>query len=354
MRMRLNARLCAFAVILIAAVTGRAQGASAFAMPTTSSAHHRDEALTYLGFPVWSPTSAALEYADYIGVDGRPSTFPYWRQLGQMWGGYGHALKATIRLQAEPRVHAHILTDNSLNTLTCAIRSAYEITLGRMAELTRTAGPTDEERYAANVAQDYANFIRTHPWYAFDYGVRLKKLWQETGFGGPDLVRKWERKYALSSEYASKAAVGWLVGRFASLDTAATPSTTAVIVDRWVDRIAGNWPEMQRVRSFPGGGELVLLPRHEAFQTVALAIARSGANFTELAGNGGDARVLVSVIVPRAWRPDSEGSVSLFEQDMLTYPEQKRVALTVPVRELAQTLRELDGMQITIERVYDY
>lgn len=323
---------------------------------STPTRYHRSEALSYLGFSQWSSAHEAAEYAAYL-QDGRPaSDYPYWGQVAQQWSGYGHVLEASLRKEAELTTHARILTDAGVDTLGRAIRSGYEVTVGRLAELTRGDSETSEERYAAKVAQDYADFVRQRPWYEFDFAARLAQLWREQDAGAFDAgtLRKWERRYAMTSEYASKAVLAWVSSKLASAAPQTSVPGTAVVVDRWVDRIAGNWPEMQRVRSFADGGELVLLPRHDAFRTVSVAIARSGANFAEIAGNGADTPILVSVIVPKGWRPDSEGSASLFEQPMLTLPEQKRVALTVPVRELAQTLRELDGMQITIERIYDY
>ena len=322
--------------------------------PATPLEQRRGAENTYLDFPDWYPAHSAAEYAKYISADRPSSDFPYWGQVAQLWGGYGQAFKATLRADFQPLTHAHLLTRASLATASGAIASAYEVTIGRLSELTRTQGPTSEERYAAKVAQDYADFVRTRPWYEFDFGARLQNLWRDTGCNGPDLLRKWERKYALSSVYATKAIFAWFAGKLAGVNPVATPQRTAVVVDRWVDRIAGNWPEMQRVRTFANGGELVLLPRFDAFKTLAIAIARSGANFAEVAGNGPDALILVSVVVPRDWHPDSAGSTTLFEQTVLTLPEQKRVVLTVPVHELAQTLRELDGMQITVEQVYDY
>lgn len=322
--------------------------------PIAPPEHRRGAEQTYLTFPEWYLVHSPAEYAEYLAADRPPSAFPFLGHIGQLWGSYRKVAQVTADQPFNLGDHVMIFVAASSTTVEYALRSAYELSVGRLAELTRQHGPTAEERYAAKTAQDYVDFIRVSPWYDFDFGARLKFIWSRTGSTGPDSVRKWERKYALGTEYALKAAYAWLIKKATQASYAAPKVTTAVVVDRWVDRIAGNWPEIKRVRSFQSGGELVLLPRHEAFKTVAIAIARTGANFVEVAGNGRDVRVLVSVIVPLEWRPDSEGNLSLFEQVILTQPELKRVALTVPVAELAQTLRELDGMQVTVEHVYDF
>ncbi|MDB5799178.1 MAG: hypothetical protein JWL63_117 [Rhodocyclales bacterium] len=341
-------------MVLVTALTLTLACGAAQADSVAPPEQRRGAEQTYLTFPEWYLVHSPAEYASYLAADRRPSDFPFWGHIGQLWSSYGHVTRATRDQPFNIGYHVMIVVIASSTTVEYALRSVYEVTIGRLFELTRMHGPTSEERYAAKTAQDYVDFIRVQPWYEFDFSARLKAVWAETGSSGPDGLRKWERKYALSTEYGVKALYAILIKKLTRAAYDAPRPTTAVLVDRWVDRLDGNWPEMQRVRSFPNGGELVLLPRYEAFKTVAIAIARSGANFAEVAGNGPDARILISVIVPREWRPDSEGSASLFEQPILTMPEEKRVALTVPVRQLAQTLRELDGMQITVEHVYDY
>jgi hypothetical protein len=228
------------------------------------------------------------------------------------------------------------------------------VSVGRLGELTRAHGPTAEERLAAKVAQDYVDFIRVQPWYEFDFWQPLRAVWRDTGWRGDDVVRKWERKYALSTEYLAKGLYAWLIKKGTKASYDAPIPTTAVVVDRWVDAVAGAWPEMKRVSTYRDGGELVLLPRYEAFQTVATALARSGANFVEIAGNGADARILVSVLVDSRWQPDEPAVRALFEQPVLSEPGRKRVVLEMPVRALAQALRVFDGMQVQVEHVYDY
>jgi hypothetical protein len=324
------------------------------ASPVAPPEQRRGAEQTYLTFPEWYLVHSPAEYAGYVAADRAPSNFPFWGHIGQLWSSYAHVTVATRDRPLNIGYHVMIVVIAASTTVEYALRSAYEVTVGRLAELTRAHAPTDEERYATKTAQDYVDFIRVRPWYEFDFWSRLKGVWTETGSSGPDVVRKWERKYALTTEYGVKAMYAFFIKRMTQATYDVPRPTTAVLVDRWVDSVAGSWPEMQRIRTLPSGGELVLLPRYEAFKTVAVAIARSGANFAEVAGNGPDTRILVSVIVPRDWHPDSEGSATLFEQPLLTLPEQKRVTLTVPIRDLAQTLRELDGMQVTIEHVYDF
>src|SRR5437764_514515 len=90
-------------------------------------------------------------------------------------------------------------------------RSLRPRTDGVREGLTCTHGPTAEDRLGAEVAQDYVDFIRVQPWYEYDFASRMRQVWTRTGLLGPDAIRKWERKYALTTEYGIKGLYGWLI-----------------------------------------------------------------------------------------------------------------------------------------------
>ena len=89
-----------------------------------------------------------------------------------------------------------------------AIKGTYENTLGRLTEWLRGRTPTAEDRFAHQVAQDYARFLYRLPWYQYPFFDRLKEFWAQTPASGAAPVRKWERRGALSLEYGVKAGYG--------------------------------------------------------------------------------------------------------------------------------------------------
>jgi hypothetical protein len=96
----------------------------------------------------------------------------------------------------------------------------------------------------------------------------------------------------------------------------------------------------------------VTVPRYYAFKQHAAVLARHGAQFREIAGNRGD--ILLSVLVPASFAPQPGVYKVLFTQPIITRPEQKRVALTVPVASLHTVLNGFAGPQFQLEHVYDY
>ena len=317
----------------------------------TPAEHRRGEEQTFLTFPEWFLVFSPAEYAHFVKRQ-PPSEFPFLGHVRQFWSSYSHVYRASK--DGYPfnfGYHVMILVIGTSTTLEYALRSAYETLIGRVSELTQRHGMTEEDRFGAKVAQDYVDFIRERPWYEYDFWGKLKGLWRETSLVGPDMLRKWERKYALTSEYGAKAIYGWLImlGTKASYDEALP--VTAVVVDRLPEPAGADVKVLEKL---PDGGALVLVPRYAAFRTSTGAIARGGTNFREIAGNGAQAPILVSVLAPAGWTPPAPGAQILFTQPLVTQPGAQRVALTVPVGGLAELLRKLEAAPVRVEHVYDY
>ncbi len=318
----------------------------------TPPEHRRGPEQTFLTYPEWFLVFSPAEYADFVR-DHDPSDFPFLGHVGEFWQAYGAVYRATRdRYPMNWGYHAMIMVIGTSTTVEYGIRSVYETLVGRLTELTRTHGPTEEDRYAARVAQDYVDFIRVDPWYKFDFAARLKGLWTDTALWGPDALRKWERKYALTTEYGVKAGYGWLIGKLTAETYDAPLPLTAVVLDRMPRGDRAEMPRLQVLAQEADGGVLATVPRYQAFTDYALALAHRGARVIEVAGNRGP--ILVSLIVPTAWSPDvSLGSV-LFVQPVLTRPGRSRVVLTTPVSSLTALLRAAQGAGVTVEHVYDY
>jgi hypothetical protein len=313
--------------------------------------HRRGTEQTFLTYPEWFLVHSPAEYALFVR-DHSPSDFPFWGHVRQFWGSYGAVYRETRRgYPMNWGYHVMIMVIGLSTTGEYAVRSAYENTIGRVAELTATHGPTEEDRYGARVAQEYVDFIRVRPWYEFDFRRRLKGLWSEAHAWGPDMIRKWERRYALTSEYAAKGLYGWLIGiaTHTAYDDARTD--TAVWLDRLPALDSSTARQVQVLKRYSDGSVLATFPRYDAFKDVSTAAAVAGASFREIAGNR--SVILISALVPVAYTP-AAGDRVLFTQPLLTQPATKRVALVVPVATLADTLRALRAEHATLEHVYDY
>jgi hypothetical protein len=194
------------------------------------------------------------------------------------------------------------------------------------------------------------DFIRYKPWYEFDFWGRLRGLWAQTDLFGPNPLRKWERKYALTTEYAVKGAYGWLIER-ATRTAYDTPiESTSVLVDRGPActqtpagvSVIGNVSEAQA---------LLALPRYEGFRAPAVALARCGARFQEIAGNR--SVIVVSVQGTEGAAAPAATEIML-RQRIITRPGRERLVLIVPVAGLAAALNGFADDGMTLEHIFDY
>jgi hypothetical protein len=320
--------------------------------PRTPAEFRRGGDQTFLTFPEWFLVYSPDEYAAFV-AERSPSDFPFFGHLRQFWTSYRAVYDATRRdYPVNTEYHVMIAVIGVSTTVEYALRSAYENTIGRASGLTAAYGTTGEDRLAARVAQDYVDFIRDRPWYEFDFVTPLRRLWGETPLWGPGPLRKWERRYALTSEYLAKAGYAWALKQGTAAAYGVEETTTVVVLDRLPDGIEAELPRLRVLERFPDGAALVGLPRYDRFKDHAAALAGHGASFVEIAGNRGP--ILVTALVPSGWTPAVAGASVLFRQEILTRPGRQRTAVTVPVGALSDLLRVLEREGHTLEHVYDY
>ena len=313
--------------------------------------HRRTPDQTFLTYPEWFLVHSPAEYAEYV-KDNSPTRFPFVGHTCQFWQGYGAVNDAIKAYPFNFGYHVMVMVIGVSTSVEYLIRVAYETIVGRLSELASPGGLTEEDRYGAKVAQDYVDFIRDTPWYEYDFFAKLGGLWRETALFGPGVVRKWERKYALTTEYVLKGAYGWLIKKATKAAYEEPLPVTAVVVSKVPEGIDKELPKIRVVKRLEGDATLVLVPRYDRFMYYAAGLAAKGASFSEIAGNGKDALILVTALVPKDW--DASRYKLLFEQPILTQPSLKRVAPVVPISELAPLLNRLAADRARLEHVYDF
>ncbi|MET0519448.1 MAG: hypothetical protein ABW005_11515 [Burkholderiaceae bacterium] len=314
--------------------------------------HRRPPDQTFLTFAEWYLVHSPAEYAAYLGRGAEPSRFPLFSHIGQFWSSYRAVSREIQRYPFNGGYHLMVMVIGSRTTVEYGFKGLYEHTVGRLAEATRSGAPVPEERFAAAFAQDYVDFIRVEPWYQFDFLSRLKRLWSEVPTAGPDLPRRWERRFALSSELLVKEGYARLIKLGTqSLYDAPTP-VTAVLLSAEA-RADPQHPDYVRLPT--PAAVLATVPRYDAFTAYSLWLAGQGLDFREIAGNRDE--VLVSLLVPQGWQAGGEvRSRQLFAQPVLTRAGIQRLVLATPISQLGQLLRQVVREQgaAAVEHVYDF
>ncbi|HSL30813.1 MAG TPA: hypothetical protein VK900_16545, partial [Anaerolineales bacterium] len=162
--------------------------------------YYRPEDKTYLTLPEWYIVYSTDEYGTFLR-ENRSSDFPYFAAVEQYWHSYREAcdvVRGNYPFNGDSQFTLAFIGISF--TAENMLKGAYEKTIGRVAQWTAPQ-PTEEEIYAARVAQEYGEFMHMTPWYFFPFKEKLQGLWRQTSLWGPDPVRKWERKLALTLEY---------------------------------------------------------------------------------------------------------------------------------------------------------
>lgn len=310
--------------------------------------YSRAEESTYLTFPEWYLVFNPQEYGKFIG-ENKPSGFPYFKSIGQFWGGYCQVYGITKRNYpfnaGDHLMEAVIGTSFSVEYV---VKGVWENTIGRISEWV-SGSQTEEDMYAAKVAQEYGAFIPTNPWYQFPYGEKFVGLWTGTPFFGSHFLRKFERKVFLSLEYGIKTGYALLIkiGTHAVYGVADTEIYVAV----------KNAPEsifqdtrIHKIKNLGNGSYIITVPHYQGFTDTIPVLAREGVEFIDFAGNN---EILVTAIAPQNWNSDLKNGAILFTMDMVTSLE-KRIAIQAPTKSLGPMLVQLEAEGVKIEHLYDY
>ncbi len=338
----------------LAALLAGAAAACMAASPDTSlvpADDRRGAEQTLLTYPEWFLVHSPAEYARTVH-SGPPHGFPFLAQIGPLWTGYAAVTREQIRggHPLNPGYHLMIGVLAASTTVEYGLRSAYENAVGRLGWALGGCRPSADDRFAAQAAQDYVDFIRQEPWYRFDFTARLQGLWA-TPLRGPGLLRQIERRYALTSEYAVKAVYGKLI----EWATRAIYTPARMTTDVVVDHLPTPWTPPARVAVLardPDGRALLALPRYFDFRIAATRLADDGIGIVDIAGNASE--ILVTLWAPRDAATGPLPGRVLFTQDLFDPAGQRRIAVLMPVATLSSFLRTAPRHGWTVEHVYDY
>jgi hypothetical protein len=325
--------------------------ASVSAAPVAPPEHVRGVEQTFLTYPEWFLVFSPAEYALHVRAH-TPDSFPFLGHIGQFWQGYGAVTRESQAMGQDlnPGYHLMVMVIGVSTSVEYLLRSGYENLVGRLSAATASA-PSAEDALGARVAQDYVDFIRVLPWYEYDFGKQMKALWTEVPWTGPGMLRKWERRFALSTEYGIKGVYAHLI-KAGTRSIYDTPLLVTAVVTQPAPKADTRLPELKVLRAMPDGAALATVPRYDAFTAYAQALAAQGVEFREIAGN--DSIILVSLVGAQDWEPRTGIDKRLLEQPILTQPGRKRVIATAQVGQLGAALREWAQAGVQVEHLFDY
>ncbi|TGK10738.1 FAD-binding oxidoreductase [Leptospira kmetyi] len=296
----------------------------------------RNEDQTFLTLPEWYIVFSSDEYANFL-MHSRPSAFPYFGSIAQFWKMYGRVIVKTWNdYEFNWGYHLMINVIGVSYSAELTLKSLYENTFGRFTEwIAGTTGLTEEtkvETYMQKVARDYTDFVRLRPWYEFPFYSKFKEFWTIRDGENTSLIRRWERRIFFSTELLVKAAYGKLI----ALGTESVYAPETFEVKAWVVE--------------NGNGKIRSIPRYEAFTKAVPELVKKNVSFIEIAGNR---KILMTLIVPSDVNLRDREEI-LYEWEILTEPNRKRVALVAPVSKLHEILINSEKSGFKVDHIFDY
>jgi hypothetical protein len=317
----------------------------------TPPADRRPPDQTFLTYPEWFLVHSPAEQAAYFQTH-TATTFPFLTHIDQIWDSYTIVSKQIEdAFPYNDDYHLMIKVIGVSATIEYALKAWYEKVIGRLTDTDSDKPLTQEDLFNCKLTQEYVDFIRTTPWYEFDFQEHLINLWSNTSFFGPNFFRKLERKYLLTSELLVKAVYAKLIKMGTATIYEEALLSTVVLVDTSPDENNDD-PIIKILNTYENGSALLRLPRYAAFTPAAVKLANSGIDFIEIAGN--DSAILLTVLVGKNSDLAIDSTQRLFVQPLPSSIDEERVALVTTVPELSEVLRQIVKREIKIEHIYDY
>jgi FAD/FMN-containing dehydrogenase len=314
--------------------------------------YHKPEGQTLLTVPEWYLVFNPVEYARHLRAQRPSDQFSFVASVSEYWSLYKRVLRASHGVYPDnPEYLTMLRVIGVSTTVEYLIKAAYEGTLGKLARWTSDGAPSAEETLIAQAFSDYSEKIYDVPWYEFDFMHWLPRVWNETAFFGPNVIRRTERKLSFSVEFFAKALYAKLIG-FAASSAYGAPEEQVLIAVSTDDAASLHLdPRVKLVQSFDDGTHILAIPRWGPFTDLVPKLAQRGVSFLELAGNDD---VVLSVI-KRKDAPVLRGlGQPLFESKLVSDASRSRSVLLAPVSRLAEILRALPEQGAQLEHIYDY
>lgn len=315
----------------------RGEGSPAPATPL--SGETRPEIRTLLTYPEWHIVHAYDDYAEVIR-DGDPHDYGFIPAIFGYWQSLCTLTEESADLgeiDSSTRQLVHVIGVSF--TFEMMMKGAYEETIGRLATIIRGPDPTPLDAVSAQQAADYAAFLQQVPWYRYDFRADAAELDAEA----TEAFRDRERAIALGLEHRARAGYAGLIAQ--AVAATGFDDLTLQMVLTGLDGAALEAIDGVTVLGDVEGGMEIETPRYRELTGLLADWADQGANFVDMAGND---QIMFTAISDERTQPGA-----LADLPRQGYGDTRHLFL-VPVTELAEALRGLEGRGLRLEHIHDY
>ncbi len=330
-------------VVILAApvvyVETMCRGEGSPAPSTPLSGETRPEIRTLLTYPEWHIVHAYDDYAEVIR-DGDPHDYAFVPAIFGYWQSLCTLTEESANLgeiDGPTRQLVHVIGVSF--TFEMLMKGAYEETIGRLATLVRGPEPTSLDLLSADQAADYAAFLQQVPWYRYDFRADAAELDAQS----TEAFRDRERAIALGLEHRARAGYADLIAQ--AVAATGFDDLTLQMVLTGLDEATLEAVDGVTVLGDVDGGMEIETPRYRELTGLLADWADQGADFVDMAGND---QIMFTALSDERTQPGA-----LADLPRQGYGDTRHLFL-VPVTELAEALRGLEGRGLTLEHIHDY
>ena len=312
--------------------------------------YRRKQANTFFTFPEWYIVYSFEDFGRFLDSSSE-SQFGYLQHIFGFWRSFctiNRAVPDSGESRAEVKTMIYVIGVSY--SVEYAIKGFYENTIGRITEWIRGPTRTPQDDYARKVAQDYAAFLYTIPWYKFPFGEKLDGL-MAISTPTTSSIRSRERDFALGAEYFVKIGYSRLIQKALDASSDSEPRDIMLVVATLPPEVLAKEPRIKPVRTLTPQWQLVQTPRYKDLTEIIKGLLDQGIPVAEIAGNH---EILISVIAPKAAALDVKDTTELFSLDLDAKPGFRRAGLKARIDRLVDIAKDLKTKGADIEHFYDY
>jgi FAD/FMN-containing dehydrogenase len=315
----------------------------------TINGYYRNEEQTILTVPEWYLVFNPKEYSDFLETGANPSDFPFYASIDEYWSLYDRSLKLVSEAYPSNEEYTTMLQVIGISvTLEYTIKIIYENTIGKVFSYLHNGTNSDEEEIINQAHRAYSDFIYHTAWYEFDFLPWIGKIWSVSNNKDSNWFRKVERKTLFSFEFLFKAGYGQLI-EWAANTTYEKPVTDIYVLASSSEEIPTN--NKIKVISKKDSTYLLAIERWGAFTTNVIKLADEDIQLHSIGGND---EILVSIIAPKDSKLHSNEIKKLYESNIVTNNNYKRLVYFMPVSELIPFITRMKTKGFEIEHIFDY
>lgn len=315
-------------------------GNTAYTPIITNPEYQRNEAATFLTYPEWHIVHAYDDYAKVVST-GDPHDFQFLKSIAGFWSS---ACKLTNLADtyggADQQTRTMVYVIGVSFTAEFAAKALYEETVGRLFTLIRGEAHSPLDTASAKMAVNYAKFLQQVPWYKYNFPADRAILTEQSDGS----LRDRERKLALGTEFAAKAAYAKVIAQAVAATSQAKLTIRSIISGLSADQLSKI--DGVTVLQMNNDEAMIETPRYRAFTHIIQNIALIGGEIEEIAGNDD---IMLSVLSTK-FQPQ----LNAIEIKRQGYGD-SRYLFWIPLKELATTIRNIDQNDLAaLEHIYDY